>query len=80
MLKKLVRLNRRFKRQLNFREMFVSGGETVKASKQFVANFEVVATRYKLRELGEHDEAKAAARRDMENAEVCFAKMAGAIA
>lgn len=49
------------------------------ASRQFVADFEAVATRYNLRECGEYDEAKAAARRDMENAEVCFAKMAGAI-
>ena len=47
------------------------------ASKQFVADFETVAARYKLRELGQYDEAKAAARRDLESAEVCFAAMAG---
>lgn len=47
------------------------------ASKQFVADFEAVATRYKLRELGEHESAKAAARRDMDAAEVCFAAIAG---
>lgn len=49
---------------------------TVKASRQFVADFEAVATRYKLRELGEYEAAKESARRDMENAEVCFAAMA----
>ncbi len=54
----------------------MSGDATVKASKQFVADFEAVATRYRLRELGEYEAAKAAARRDLENAEVCFAAMA----
>ena len=44
--------------------------------KQFVADFETVAARYNLRELGEYDEARAAARRDIENAEVCFTAMA----
>ena len=46
------------------------------ASKSFVADFETVATRYRLRELGEYEAEKAAARRDLENAEVCFAAMA----
>lgn len=45
-------------------------------SKQFVDNFEAVAERYNLRGLGQYDEAKVAARRDLENAEVCFAAMA----
>ena len=48
----------------------------VTVTEQFVADFEAVAARYNLRELGEYDQAKAAARRDMENAEVCFAAMA----
>lgn len=55
----------------------MSGGETVKVNKQFVDDFEAVATRYNLRELGEYELAKAAARRDLENAEVCFAAIAG---
>lgn len=46
------------------------------ASRQFVADFEAVAARYNLRELGEYEAAKEAARRDLENAEVCFAAMA----
>lgn len=48
----------------------------VTVTEQFAADFEAIATRYNLRELGEYDEAKAAARRDLENAEVCFAAMA----
>lgn len=55
----------------------MDGSKNVMASKQFVANFEAVAERYKLRELGEYELAKQAARRDLENAEVCFAAMAG---
>ena len=55
----------------------MSMDQTVNASKQFVADFEAVATRYNLRELGEYELAKAAARRDLENAEVCFAAIAG---
>lgn len=45
-------------------------------SRKFVADFELVATRYNLRELGQYEEARAAARRDLESAEVCFAAMA----
>lgn len=45
-------------------------------SQQFVADFEAVATRYKLRELGEYEAAKAAARADLDAAIVCFAAMA----
>ena len=56
----------------------MSGDATVNASKQFVDDFEAVATRYNLRELGEYETAKAAARRDLENAEVCFAAIADA--
>ena len=50
--------------------------KSVTVTEQFVADFEAVATRYKLRELGEYEAAKAAARRDLESAEVCFAAMA----
>lgn len=45
-------------------------------SQQFIDDFEAVATRYNLRELGQYEEAKAAARRDLKSAEVCFAAMA----
>lgn len=48
-------------------------------NKQFVADFEAVATRYKLRELGEYEAAKEAARSDLENAIVCFASIAAEI-
>lgn len=44
--------------------------------KQFADDFEIVAMRYNLRELGEYDEAKEAARRDLESAQVCFAALA----
>jgi len=54
----------------------MDGGKNVMASKQFVADFEAVALRYNLRELGEYEDAKEAARRDLENAEACFAAMA----
>lgn len=52
----------------------------VAVPQQFVDDFEAVAARYNLRELGQYDEAKAAARRDMENAEVCFSVMAREVA
>ena len=51
-------------------------GNRVTVSKQFVDDFEVVAARYNLRELGEYETAKEAARRDLENAETCFAALA----
>lgn len=54
----------------------MSDGNRVTVSKQFVADFEAVALRYNLRELGEYETAKQAARRDLENAEACFAAMA----
>ncbi len=47
-----------------------------KVSKTFAANFEVVAAHYRLKELGEIEEAKNAAREDIENAEVCYALLA----
>ena len=54
----------------------MTGSKSVMASKQFVADFEAVALRYNLRELGEYETAKEAARRDLENAEACFAALA----
>lgn len=54
----------------------MSDGNRVTVSKQFVADFEAVALRYNLRELGEYEAAKEAARRDLENAETCFAALA----
>ncbi len=41
---------------------------TVKASRQFVADFEAVAVRYKLRELGEYEAARNIARNDLDSA------------
>lgn len=57
----------------------MSGDKNVMASKQFVADFAVVATHYSLAELGQIEEAKAAARRDMPGATVYFARMAGVV-
>lgn len=54
----------------------MSGSNRVTVNKQFVADFETVAARYNLRELGEYEQAKEAARRDIENAEICFSAMA----
>ena len=54
----------------------MSDGNRVTVSKQFVADFEAVALRYNLHELGEYEAAKEAARRDLENSEACFAAMA----
>ena len=54
----------------------MDGSKNVMASRQFVADFEAVALRYNLRELGEYETAKQAARRDLENAETCFAALA----
>lgn len=51
--------------------------ERITVSEKFLADFEAVAARYNLRELGEYEAAKEAARRDLENAEVCFSAMAG---
>ena len=45
-------------------------------SQKFVDDFELVATRYNLRELGEYEEAKEAARRDIENAISTYAQLA----
>lgn len=43
--------------------------------KHFVTDFEAVAERYNLRELGEYETAKQAARNDLENAITTFAKL-----
>lgn len=50
-----------------------------KASKQFVSDFEIVSAHYMLEELGEIEEAKKAARNDMENAEISYRAMADEI-
>lgn len=44
--------------------------------REFVADFEAVAERYNLKALGEYDQAKAAARADLDSAIPCFAAMA----
>lgn len=49
-------------------------------SKQFADDFEAVATHYKLRECGEYEAAKEAARRDLDNAATCYAALAREIA
>lgn len=54
----------------------MDGSKNVMASRQFVADFEAVAARYNLLELGEYEAAKEAAGRDLENAETCFLAMA----
>lgn len=41
-----------------------------------MADFEAVAARYNLKELGEYDEAKQAARADLKAAIECFASLA----
>lgn len=51
----------------------------VMVSKQFVADFELVAEHYRLRELGEYDDAKQAARQDLVAAAEAFAAMADEI-
>lgn len=53
--------------------------ERVTVSKQFVSDFEAVATRYKLRELGEYEAARNIARNDLDSAIECFTSMANAI-
>lgn len=47
-----------------------------KVTKQFANDFELVAEHYGLNELGEYEEAKQAARHDLEVAQVSFAAMA----
>lgn len=49
------------------------------AKPEFVADFMLVAQHYLLAELGELEEAKEAARKDMANAERCFAALAAEI-
>ena len=53
----------------------MTGSKSVMASKQFVADFDTVCARYGLTE-AEKQEAREAARRDLENAETCFAALA----
>lgn len=49
---------------------------TVKVSKQFFDDFELVAAHYELKKHGEYDLAKDLARKDLDNAIVCYAAMA----
>lgn len=49
--------------------------ERITVSEKFLADFEAVCTRYNLT-AEEREEAKQAARRDLENAQVCFAALA----
>lgn len=53
--------------------------EAVRVSKQFAEDFELVATHYRLKELGEYEISKECARRDPENAAISFALMASEI-
>ena len=46
------------------------------ASKKFVDDFDLVSRYYRLKEMGEYEEAKRCARGDMDNAEISFAAMA----
>ena len=46
---------------------------------KFVKDFEAVAAHYNLKALGEYDQAKAAARADLDSAIPCFAALAGEI-
>ena len=57
----------------------MSDGNRVTVSKQFVADFEAVALRYNLRELGEYEAARNIARNDLDSAIECFTSMANAI-
>ena len=53
----------------------MSVDQTVKVNKQFVADFEAVCTRYNLSP-EEREQAKQAARRDLDNAIPTFAALA----
>ena len=53
--------------------------EIVKVPKQFMADFDLVAGFYKLEELGELADARAAVKRDTANAIVTFARLADAV-
>jgi len=46
---------------------------------KFVKDFEAVAAHYNLKALGEYDQAKEAARNDLENAITCYAHLAAEI-
>lgn len=47
-----------------------------RVTKQFAEDFELVAEHYGLKKYGEYEEAKQAARNDLEAAQVSFAAMA----
>ena len=54
----------------------MSDSNSVSVPRAFVADFECVAKHYKLEELGELADAKAAVKRDLENAIISFEVMA----
>ena len=45
----------------------------------FYSDFELVATHYKLREIGEYEEAKEAAKNDLPNARICYHAIANSL-
>lgn len=57
----------------------MSVSNSVSVPKQFVADFECVAKHYKLEELGELADARAAVKRDTANAIITFARLAEAV-
>lgn len=50
--------------------------EKIKVKRQFAADFETVAAYYKLHEFGEYEEAKEKARRDLDDAVICYTSIA----
>lgn len=54
-------------------------GSKTAATKQFVSDFDLVTNYYGLRALGEYEDAKQAARRDIEGATIAFASLAAEI-
>jgi hypothetical protein len=57
----------------------MNGGETVRASKKFVDDFMTVAKHYMLAEHGELEQAKSAARADLDGAIICYTDIANKI-
>lgn len=53
--------------------------DAAKVTQQFIADFEFVAEYYNLRALGEYEQAKESARRDLKNAIECYAAIASSL-
>lgn len=51
----------------------------LRVPQQFVTDFELVAEHYQLREHGEYEQAKQAARDNLENAITCYAAIAASL-